>query len=115
MHSASVRRVVAVIRLDFHSRRKACRKSVSAPLQMPAEVDVEVLCDVVIGEARIGGRTAKGMVVVPWLCGPATSSESRIGGKARVAVSFPAKTCPEALKSSRSGTFLPPRERRGGP
>src|ERR1700741_4611811 len=48
MHNARVISVVAVIRFDFHRRRKVWRKSVRAPLKMPADGDAEAVCDEVI-------------------------------------------------------------------
>src|SRR5580765_4792095 len=42
MHSASVTSVVPVMRLDFQSRRTACRKSSREPVHRPAEVEAGV-------------------------------------------------------------------------
>src|SRR4051794_28857413 len=68
MPSASVRSVVAVMPLDFHSKRTACRRSVSVPVHRVADVGAAVLGAGIIVAASILVATNGGMVPAAGLC-----------------------------------------------
>ena len=66
MQSASVTRVVAVMPLDFHSRRKACRKSVREPVH---RLDVEAEAfgdDIIIEDVELRKRLTTDGNAIRW-------------------------------------------------